>query len=164
MAIKPVDPDSSIQVIWPADPAIDEENSELEKYVENAVTDPGCWRELVKFKSGHEPTIFEVGAITTSKMAELEDAYSRSNGMNLFFWNVFLYSLRDIKNGPTVTTTDRGTGKQRQIVPKVKRNDLEYVDPEWLAKVFVRRLADVARHIGAFALAWNRLDDADIKK
>jgi len=150
---KPVLPEQSVTVVSPFDPAIDESQSDIESYGEQALRDPGAWREHFKFKEGAEPTEFEIGVIPTAKLIQIESECGiGSDNINeaKLRWMCFLYGLRDIRNFG-------------QEIPKVTVNGVDYVDPEFLSKNFTRNLRHVASNLGAVIYFWNMLNDDESK-
>ena len=150
---KPVLPEQSITVVSPFDPAIDESQSDLENFANDALKDPECWRKYFKFKEGATPTEFEIGVVPSAKLIQIESecglGTEQINETKLR-WMCFLYGIRDIRNFG-------------QDVPKVTLNGVEYVDPEFLSKNFTRNLRHVASNIGAQIYFWNMLNDDESK-
>ena len=164
--IKPIDPDTTVTLVSPFDPAIDEDASNIENYKQDFLKDPEAWRKHLVMKEGAQPTEFIFGVIPTSILNRIEGESGYGQplaNMSMLSWGAFLHGLRDIKNGPTVETTDRA-GKPTYVVPKVRVNDVEYVDPTWLSRTFVKHLREGAIHIGYLGWKWQQLDPGDVKK
>ena len=163
--LKPISADSTIDVVWHMDPAVeplsDEESS---KYIQAAFGNPAAWREHLKVIEGKVPTRFEIGVIPPETLSRIED---ESGGMgsasNLMAWACFAFGLRDIKDGGFVKTITAENGSTRDVVPKVKRNGEEYVDPDWLSKVFRGRVRGAALFVGRCTYYWNLVLGDDVK-
>jgi hypothetical protein len=153
--LKPIEPQSTATVVWHADPAFEPmTRDETMKFVEVNMKSFVKGRELLTVKSGSTPTEFRVGVIPPSVLARIEsDALWGSDRwrMNEMYWDCFVAGLRDVKNS--------GLGK----TPKVERNGVEYVDPDWLEATFVRSLRGCGLFIGRMIWAWNIASDDDIK-
>ena len=150
---KPVLPEQSVTVVSPFDPAIDLAQSDLDGYAEVALTDPEAWRKFFKFKEGCEPTEFEIGVIQSAKLIQIESECGLNTDNvdeSKLRWLCFLNGIRDVRNF-------------HAEVPKVSINGISYVDPEFLAKQFVRDLRKVASGMGAVIYFWNMLNDDEAK-
>jgi hypothetical protein len=103
---------------------------------------------MLVFKSGEQPTRFQVGVIPPSDLTRILDEHARqSEGA---CWGAFLASVRGIENGP-------GQAATHQV------NGTTYVKPEWLRNTFVRGLREVAVEVGRVSLFWNSVTDTDAK-
>lgn len=156
MTLRPISNDRSVQTVWYNDPAVDRENSvPEEKYVEAAHDNPACWKDMLKFKEGHTPTIFHVGVIAPGQLAEFEDmcgvASLGKTGMHRMTWLCFINSIRKIEGID---------GK-----PEMTRlhADNEYVSPVWLAETFGGPLRRCARFVGSIAYRWNQFGEKEAK-
>lgn len=157
--LRPLALDSSVAVIWPGDPAIDTEKSKLSDMYADSTIRP--WRDFVVTKPGELVTQFVVGVIAPSDLNRLEDENGRGRFSSLA-WGCFLASLRDLVDGPTLTSTDE-MGHVKQLVPKLKRGAIEYVDPAWLERTFIRGLREAGVFVGAMARLWNQLREDEAK-
>lgn len=161
--IKPLDVESFVTAVWIGDNAIDMEKSKVKAYAEACFKDPGAWRDLIVAKPGEKLTEFDLGVIPSGRAVAMQDEFTRTGGAKGLGWQAFLYSVRDIRNGPQLIGTD-ASGKTTATVPKVHVGSVEYVDPEWLSRVFVRSLREAAIHMGMIAWTWNQLGEDDAKK
>lgn len=157
MAFKPLRLSDSTTAIASSDPAIDRDATGQEAFAEyekQSLKQPSCWRDLVKIKSGEQPSIFTIGVIPPDEMAKILDEASMAKGqgtrINEMFWRCFLVGLRDVQNWP-------GKPEKRSV------GGIEYVSPEWIKSQFIRGLRDVAQDIGSQIFYWNRLTDEEIK-
>jgi hypothetical protein len=149
--LKPIEPMSSVTTVWHLDPDVE---SYPDNYTEQIREDPSAWRQVLTIKDGGSPTLFEVGVIPPSVLARIEsDALFPSNEwrMHEMFWACFRAGLRDIKSGAF------------GVVPKVAVNGVEYVDPEWLERTFIRSLRGCGLFLGRIAWQWNTAHDSDVK-
>ncbi len=121
---------------------------------------PDRWESLFTVKPGATPTKFVIGAIPPHEMARIESATENKFAERM--WQCFLYGLRDIVDGPTKTEYD-ASGRTKEVVPKIKRSGVEYVDPEWLSKIFVRGLYEIGKSIGVLIYSWNQLTETESK-
>jgi len=71
MAFKAIDRSEAIKVVSVDDPAIDQDNSDIEAYKNSH-----DMKDLA-FVDGEEPTIFEIGTISYMKFAEIKDRHIR---------------------------------------------------------------------------------------
>lgn len=165
---KPIDPLSTIGVVSVLDPAIDVDGGEWEKFFGKSedptdrglrLQSPEKWRECVAPVSGQKITEYIIGAIPAAKMNEIEDKLHGDSRRQLF-WECFLWSLRDIVDGPTVETTDATTGRQKFVVPKLKSGR---VDPDWLNKIYVYSNRKIALDIGMQAYLWQMFGNDDAR-
>lgn len=165
MAIKPIMPDSKATIVWHQDPAIDHDACDVSEYVEKMHKDPSCWRDILKFKDGEQPTEFVIGVIPPSELNAIEDACLKRSSDDThrreLCWRSFLHGLRDIENGPQMTVVERG--RERKEVPKVDVDGVEYVSPSWLASQFHKHLRQCALDVGAVIWQWNLIDQETIK-
>ena len=151
--LKPIRLSDQTTCISPYDPAVDTDASDWKTYGAKMLTNPVAWREYIKTKPGETLTEFEVGVIPTDQLVKINDECQhmpeqvRSEELR---WRAFLHGLRGIK------------GWEGEV-PKKTVNGVEYVDPAWLAKTFVRGLAASALFVGMIALAFNRLTEEEIK-
>ena len=167
MALKPTSLEATTTCVSLYDPAIDLDNSkripvpgedrERLMYQTTRLIEPNRWRDELTVRDGQEPTEFVLGVVPPSDLARIEDECHALNeereNTRTMYWRCFLTGLRDIRNGPT----DRGK------VPKTKRGEVEYVDPEWLAQTFTGSLYHVATEIGQVIYAWQRFTVTDAK-
>lgn len=116
--------------------------------------DPASSERMLLFKDGDTPTRFSVGAMSTEVFNRIVDETQETQTWRGKFsermWRMFLHGLRGIENWP---------GK----VDTIKIGDIEYVDPEWLRRNFIRGLRDTAIQVGAVVLNYNRLTEEEIK-
>lgn len=163
--LKPIDPDATIGVICVLDDAIDSATEGFETFFGKTdkrddtgihIKSPEKWREHITSKPGEKITEYIIGTIPSARMNEIQDKYPE--GDDRHFWECFLWSLRDIVDGPTMETTDPA-GRPKAIVPKLPDGR---VDPEWLEKIFIRAYRKIALNIGMHAYIWQRFgaDDA----
>lgn len=165
MAIIPMTLDAQVSVISFHDPAIDMEASArvsvpgqpepVLEYGVKRITDPASWRDTVVFKAGQAPTVFSIGVIPPAELTRIEDecrvGVDGKERRKELFWRSFMAGLRGIENGPW------------KDVPKKSVDGVEYIDPAWIARTFVRGLRDVALDIGWVVYRWNQLQDDDVK-
>lgn len=135
------------------------------EYLDARWSRPASWRDLMAFKDGARPTEFIIGVIPAAELSRIEDECGLGTDHEKtreLCWRCFLVGLRDLLAGPTseITTAD---GARAQGVPKKKVDGVEYVDPEWLSRVFVGPLRSVALEIGRVVWNWNQLGPADVK-
>lgn len=116
--------------------------------------DPAASERLLVFKDGETPTKFIVGALSTEDfnriVDETQETQTHRGRSNERMWRMFLHGLRGIENWPSKVETR-------------KVGDLEYVDPAWLRRTFVRELREIAIQVGAVILTYNRLTEEEIK-
>lgn len=167
MALKPTTLEATTTCVSLYDPALDLDKSQRQPapvdgrerlvYQTTRLLEPSRWREQLTVHDGQEPTEFVVGVVPPADLARIEDECHALNEereqTRTMYWRCFLTGLRDIRNGPT----DGGK------VPKIKRGDVEYVDPSWLAQTFSGALYHVATEIGQVIYAWQRFTVADAK-
>lgn len=151
--IKACDPHSSIAVVWHRDPAVAEVVN-ADDYVIDSTKNPSIWRERLKMKDGAEPTEWILGVIPSADANAAEDL----KGFASRYWHAFLHCVRDVKN-----PGDLANGLDGRKLPKVTRDGVEYVDPQWLARVMVGPLRRCALDLGLIAFCWNQLSEADAK-
>lgn len=178
MALRPVSLSSCVTYVSARDPSIDWsqiEALELEKfpellrgdvtpdvraqatqahfatrYAEETLKNPGCWRDLLKFKSGESPTIFTIGVIDPDEMCRLADDCkigSESARVQELKWRAFLASVRDISTFGQEQPQKRG----------------ERVDAQWLKEHCGRGMRLVALDVGMVAWRWNQLTEDEAK-
>lgn len=116
--------------------------------------DPAESERMLVFKDGEAPTRFVLGAVGSEDFNRIVDETQETQthrGKNTErCWRFFLHGLRDIENWP-------GGVEKRKI------GELEYVDPAWLRRTFIRDLRDVAIQVGQVIIAYNRLTEDEIK-
>lgn len=162
--LKPIRPDSSTSCVSPFDSAIDWDASFPGLSVEDAVqsfhielfVEPSRWRDILKFKEGAQPTVFELGVVPSAELARIEDEcrLNRKDGQrqNEAYWRCFLAGCRGIQN------LGGEAPKKRSSVDGVER-----IDPEWLASTFVGHLRQAAISVGSVIYRWNQLDPDTVK-
>jgi hypothetical protein len=162
--LKPVSPESSVTYVSSFDCAIDWKDGGDEKKREKAIQtyhantreDPGKWRDALEFAEGAKATVFRIGIIPPATLAEIEDEcfrtdkYGNVTTHRQAFFRCFLHSIRSIDGW-------EGQPDTREV------GGVEYVDPEWLARVFCGHLRNVALEVGRVAWHWNQLDHATVK-
>lgn len=162
--LKPIQRDQSVGMIWPEDPAIDHsasekttvEGSEILKYVEDRVGDPGSWRRTVRFVDGEQPTVFVVGIIPGAERARIQDdCLSSEPKLRELAWRTFCASLRDIEPAGSLGADN---------APRRSIDGVSYLDPAWVRRTFVGALHAAAVDVGLIAWSWNSLSEADAKK
>lgn len=152
----PITKDATTTCISLQDPAIDLDNTEKGKdgnplYMRERMSNPSSWRDTVKMKDGATPTVFVIGVIPSAELNHIEDDCLREDGnkANELGWRCFLHGLRRID----------GLGqkaKMREI------DGVEYVDPQWIADVFIGPLRTIAVEVGLAIHQWNRLSPEDM--
>ncbi len=182
MAFKPVSMSDSSTFVSTYDPAVDKAricDAELDKHPEwheSQMTqqqqrelawtafqadfsvavgrDPAESERLLMFKDGETPTKFTVGAVSSEDFNRIVDETQETEtwrgGFQERMWRMFLHGVRGIENWP-------GKVEMRNI------GDVEYVDPAWLRRTFVRDLRQIAIQVGSVILAYNRLTEEEIK-
>lgn len=169
MALKPTTLDATTTCVSMQDPAFDLAASKrMERedapqsqwplaYQTGRLVQPGCWRDELTVRDGQEPTVFVIGVVPPAELARIEDEChaldAERERTRTLYWRCFLTGLRDMRNGPS----------QDGKVPKVKRGDIEYVDPAWLESKFGGPLYHVATEIGQAIYAWQRFTASDAK-
>jgi hypothetical protein len=109
---------------------------------------PGAARDMLKFKSGQEPTTFVLGVIPPEQANRIEDeCKGKPDEHN---WRAFLASTREVQGWPEQTK-------------KIRVGEVDYVDPVWLVKNFPRGLRKVALDVGFVAWHWNQLREDEAK-
>jgi hypothetical protein len=153
--IKPVEPFSSIVLVWQGDPAVDPLKSKLdENYLVDSMKNPAAWRDRLAFRDGAAPTEWVMGVLSSSDANTAQD----TRGYAAAHWYAFLHSVRDIRNHGWTPAALPG-----KKLPKVTRDGVEYVDPQWLASVMVGPLRRCAIELGLIAYHWNQLSEDDAK-
>lgn len=154
--IKPLSNGSKAITISVEDSAIDKDATDMKALTEGLSKDPEAWRELAKFREGHGPTKFVIGAIPPDDLVLMQSELTASVGTSFaaafkrVAWRCFLYGLRDIEN----------------IDAKVTKRDvdgIEYVSPSWLRDNFNRGMIEIGTEIGARIWQWNQLTEDDAK-
>ena len=105
-------------------------------------------------KDGQRVVKFVIGVIPPGELARIHDecrVFTSEVKSAQLAWRSFIAGLRDIKDGPW------------DDVPKRKVDGVEYVDPMWIGKTFVRGMRDVAEQVGSATWAWNQLTEDDAK-
>ena len=121
--LKPIRRDQTIGVVSVQDDAIDFAASptvdgDVLAYVDERRSNPGCWREKLVFRDGHDPTVFIVGLAPASVLNRIDDECihgPKEPRRTEAFWRCFLASVRDI---------DHGFGTD---VPKEDRDGVQYL-------------------------------------
>lgn len=159
--LKPLTLEATTSCVSSMDPAIDREASDLQKYGSELLSNSNAWRELLKFKSGEKPTVFVLGVIPPDEMSRINDETPKRKlseehtvtdwSSEELQWRSFLTSLRDIE------------GWESGEIPKRKVGGVEYIDPSWLRKTFVRGLRKIALEVGLAAYFWNMLTETETK-
>jgi len=182
MAFKPVSMNDRASFVSTYDPAVDRVricDSEIDKHPEwreSSLTqqqqreiawqsfqtdfavaigkDPAESERMLIFRDGETPTKFVIGAISTEDfnriIDETQETPTHRGRVTERMWRMFLHGLRGIENWP---------GK----VEMRTQGELEYVDPAWLRRTFVKDLREVALQVGSVVLAYNRLTEEEIK-
>jgi hypothetical protein len=166
---KPIRLDDSIAVVSVRDPAIDwdamvaaekaKEGNQtkpyndiklalIEDYGNAAINDPTAALAKIVVKSGQSLTKFIVGVIPGDEMTRISDECR--GHFQALCWRSFLHSLRGIEGSADKPNTVTVCGVQ-------------YVDPEWIKKTFIRGLRSWAIEIGMAAWSWNQLTGDEIK-
>lgn len=148
--LKPISRAAEVGIISEHDTAIDVDESDLKSYAEKMYGDPGCWREFIKAKPGESLTVFRVGVIPPDTMARISDEYKNDLSSHGLQWASFIASLRDVEGWS-------------EEVPKVKIDGIDYVDPKWVKRTFVRGLRNVGEEIGLKAFVWNQFTEEAAK-
>lgn len=116
--------------------------------------DPENSLSLLKFKDGESPTKFVIGSVPSEDFNRIVDETSESRThrgkLSERCWRFFLHGIRKVENWS-------GQVEMRKV------GDLDYVDPAWLRRTFIRDLRDVAIQVGQVVLAYNRLTEEEIK-
>ena len=116
--------------------------------------DPSESVKMLLFKDGETPTKFVIGAMASEDfnrvIDETQETSTWRGATTQRFWRMFLHGLRGIENW---------SGK----VETRKVGDIEYVDPAWLRKTFVRDLRQVAIQVGTVIMSYNSLTEEEIK-
>lgn len=121
----------------------------LDDYIPKVSNDPNHSAHALKFKQGETPTKFVLGVIPAEEMVRIADETREKP--NEKSWRAFLAALRGIEGWP------------ENPIPTRKVNDVEYVDPTWIKKHFVRGLRLVANDAGVIAWMWNQMTEAEVK-
>ena len=156
--LKPVRMADQAVCVTRFDSGIDHENSDWAAYGAVAFDNPSAWRDFIKAKDGETITEFVIGVVPTEFAIRIEDeCLGFREGLRIVerpderMWRYFLHGLRDIKHW--------SDGE----VPKKDFNGVEYVDPTWIKKTFVKHLREVALDIGRYVWAFNQLTEKEIK-
>lgn len=156
----PITKDATASCVSMQDPAIDIEKSVREElpdgetssaYILKRYRDPSSWRELLTMKDGATPTVFIIGVIPPAELNRIEDECSNADGTrnaNELGWRCFTHGLRKVE-GLELDVRTRTVG------------GIEYVDPQWVADVFVGHLRNVAIEVGSVIWAWNQASPED---
>ncbi len=167
MAIKPLRMSTTVNVVWPFDPAFDQEHKvdgvlASAAYLRQAPKDPSSWQRLLKQTGTDAPTEFQIGPMTVDEINRLSDEAALlvvspdgtkaiEKRESRLHWGAFMASLRGLKNGPT---NEAGEVPMRG----------ERVNPDWLKTAFAGPvLRTAALCIGSIAWEWNNYTDADAK-
>lgn len=148
--LKPLTLSAQTSMVSIADPAIDRESLNVEEFAKAVLTNPGSWREHVKAKPGESLTIFAIGVIPPDMMSRIADETGGNTDSHELRWRAFVSALRGIENWS-------------EEVPTHKIDGVEYVDPRWIKKTFVRGLRNIALDVGLVAYLWNMMTEAEIK-
>ena len=166
MAIRPVSIDRSVEVVWYGDPAVDEKKSKpLKEYLKAAYSNPQAWRDMLKFKEGATPSVFRIGIIAPGELSAIEDAcgLGSTTDIHQLQWRCFLHCVRGISNFPGVEVQKNGKTVSELPMEDGVLGDVKYVQPTWLAGVFVKELRECAKFIGMVAYNWNQMTGDDAK-
>lgn len=156
MALKPIRKTDTTTLISFLDEAIDQEATPEENFDRlsgpEGYRNPALWQELITLKQSMSPTVFVIGVIPPSEMVRIQDECMGSKKFNELRWRAFLYGVRDIK------------GWEDSEQPAKKMIDgVEYVDPVWLERTFVRSLHAVGLFVGGYVWAFNQYTGEDSK-
>ena len=151
----PITKDATATCISLQDPAIDIERSQKADdgtpvYLRERLRNPSSWRESVTIKDGATPTVFVIGVVPSSELNHIEDdcvGLGKNRG-NELGWRCFMHGLRKIQ------------GMGQKVVTR-ELAGVEYVDPQWIADVFVGPLRNIAVEIGNIIFAWNNVSPED---
>lgn len=157
MAHKAVTMESMAAVVSVWDPAIDQKASNFKEY--GKVIFSCNWRDFIKEKVGLQTSVFHIGVIESGALCQIEDECgSTIAGTQLRSaearWRCFNLGLRDIEHW-----TDND-----ELLPKVKRWGVDYVDPKWIQETFVGHLRRVALDVGNLVWLFNQISEDDVKK
>lgn len=160
---KPTTSETTVTIVFPWEAAFDHEatddagNNACEAYANCAAEDPGAWRRMLKLLPGKTPTEFEIGPLTASEVARLEDdcfAYADEEGRKVrrlakqseLFLRTFKLSLRGI------------VGRDPPKTPKGR------IEDAYLERNFAGGTnKHVAQFVGMVAWAWNQFTETDAK-
>ena len=159
--LKPLSAHHTVSAVWHADPAVDQDKSDIEGYLENVARNPSCWTDYLKFKDGQQPTKFEIGVIPPSTLTNYEDecylgkANQKRNTLHML---CFIRGVRDIKDGAELL------GAEAEIPKTSPGAGLpEHVSATWVEKTFVRDLRQCVLFIGGLAWSWQQFGSDDAK-
>lgn len=156
MAFKPTRLSDQSTAVSIFDPAIDPDQSDLERYKNERGRNPAVWRECIKANPGERLTEFVIGVVPPDMFSRINDDCvphdpNRSRQQELG-WRCFLHGIREIQ------------GFESEDEAKViKVGGVDYVDPQWLKKKFSRSLLAVAIEIGHLIWRFNQIDETEIK-
>lgn len=125
-----------------------------QRYARISAKDPSAWKDHLKFKSGEAPTKFTIGVITVDEMARIADEcrYGQVTEMRKQLrWRAFMACVRGIEN------------YSNEKCPTIRVGQVDYLDPDWLKKNFVRGMMLVALDIGMTGWLWNSLTEDEVK-
>jgi hypothetical protein len=159
---KPTTLDCSTTTVSVFDPSIDMERSDFDAYREVIKSNPAGWREHIKPLPGEHLTVFHIGVIEPTALTMIEE----DCGMSAFSpaadrrvsecqWRCFMAGLRDIEGWYETP---------RDMIPKIKRDGVEYVDPSWIRRTFTRWLRRVGIDVGCTIWMYNQAGEEDLKK
>ena len=155
--LKPIRMTDEATCVSLQDTAVDMEamtEADINSYTEKAQTNPSCWRDALKIKAGESPTVFRIGVVLPGDMVQIIDDCKIGRGdswrPNEAAWRCFLSGLRGIQGWA-------------EEAPTIKRGNIEYVDPAWLAKTFARGLRPVAIEVGFAIFRFNQLTGDETK-
>lgn len=110
-----------------------------------AIRDPLATSRL-PVKAGEQVCKFTLGVVPSDEIVRIE---SEDRDFNKQRWRWFVSSLVDVT----------GFGKPN----KRKIGDVEYVDPEWTRKTFVRGYVEIGKEIGWYARMFNKVTEDEIR-
>jgi hypothetical protein len=124
----------------------------MSRYSIESLKDPARASAALKLQAGKSPCKFIVGAIPSGDVNRIVDECIAGGAVKMseLKWRSFCSSLRGIE----------GWGSE---IPTRKVMGVDYVDPDWIAKTFVRGLRQVALDVGMVCWAWNQLTDGEQK-
>ncbi len=126
----------------------------MQKYHPAVMKNPAAWADLLKFKSGEQPTKFHLGVIPPDEVARISDECRLGHPEAMreqAYWRAFLACLRGVENFGS------------EAPPKKRVGDVEYVDPVWTKSKFSRGLRPIALAAGMVGWAWNQLTEDEVK-
>ena len=158
---KAVTLDSKASVVSVADPAIDQNESDLEAWKREMTEDPYSWKKYVKPQGGQPLTVFHIGTIDASELTRIESDAGMGIGTidprpNQLYWSCFLLGIRGIDNPPVTDSA--------KDIPTVVRHGVSFVNPAWLNETFSRGLRMVGVGIGQHIYNFNQMTEDDVKK